>query len=131
MTDNPLEFRQEVNGWDYVMTMLKDKYPEASCVYFVERNNSIKIGMTGSLKHRMDSYDTASDIEPHLRLIIPTENRHQAEDLERYCHKVWIGKSLRGEWFDNKFEQGNILDDFAAALWQRGEQYYKTMEATA
>lgn len=130
LTDNPREFALETDRWVNYLNEINKAYPEASCVYFVEKGDVVKIGMTSNLKRRMRCYATDSEVDPRLRFVIPVKTRDAAEDLETYVHKIWVGKRLNGEWFQNKTERlKDVLWDFVCALYQSGEDYYAMKEA--
>ena len=126
LTKEPQDFFRECYAWDDILKGVQWKFPEANCVYFFEREKAVKIGITKNVYSRMKTLITASDGECHLRLCVPVENRRDAEWMEKYFQGVWLGKKLKGEWFEKSDEEGyDLLYDLVGALYHRGEKYYQ------
>lgn len=72
--------------------------PIAGFVYVIKAvSGKYKIGRTKDTKHRLQTLQTSSHKELRIVMQIKTTN-YQA--LEKACHRKFIEKRLRGEWYD-------------------------------
>lgn len=64
------------------------------CVYFVQQDQTVKIGFTADLKGRLAKLKTSMAIEPAVLLTIPGTLA-----LEAYFHNKFSGDRMAREWF--------------------------------
>jgi hypothetical protein len=81
---------------DAIRSMIEAKSDGSCVVYFIQESGigAIKIGVTKSLKSRLDMLRVNSPHEMNILAHVPGDER-----LEKYLHDLFLSSCIRGEWF--------------------------------
>ena len=69
---------------------------EKTNIYFIKRDNEIKIGRSTDIIRRLDELQIASAVE--LRVLYTIKNVD--ESFEKHIHSICTIFHIRGEWFE-------------------------------
>jgi hypothetical protein len=98
-----LPFMTHVELYQYIFGVLTRPEPaEGKCFVYLmhnSRNNLVKIGKSISPRHREKTLQAE---EPEITMIAVWEASSQ---LERYLHRLYKDKRLRGEWFNLNYNE--------------------------
>ncbi len=68
---------------------------ENTNIYFVKKDNEVKIGRSVDIERRLEELQVANSVE----LILLYQIKDVDESFERYIHYICEGYHVRGEWF--------------------------------
>jgi hypothetical protein len=95
-------FKNNTNFCEYCINKLKNEnqnlYDYGYIYFFQELNTGkIKIGKTKNLENRIKNLKSMLPFKSELVHHIPTSNH---SDVEKYFHRKYRSKKVKGEWFD-------------------------------
>lgn len=83
----------------YDKIKIKVKKPSQSThLYVLEANGLWKIGVTNNMEKRLKQLQTGNPYEINVMLL---EERKNPQKAEKYLHRIYHEKRLKGEWFSD------------------------------